>query len=151
MRVAGPLPGAVADSLGMYPGKFLRITIHQERRVPSGRVVTTGSYTYGHIVLSPCTRCTPAFLTQVYLHELVHAWLHQYRPTLDIRIDSCALAERFANAGFRVLGGRMRRPEQCGSYTLSTMPSAAQLNAFRVLASTLTKVQSGAVKRWRAR
>jgi hypothetical protein len=41
-------------------------------------------------------------LTQVLLHELVHAWLHQLYPDLYDRHlgRQCALAERFADAGF---------------------------------------------------
>ena len=118
MCVGGTLPLAVSDDLGMYPCRTLRITIRRERHIQPGKVVTTGKYTYGHVTLSPCVDCTPAFLTQVYLHELAHAWLHQLHPALYDRLDSCRLAERFANSGFRVLGGKMRKVALCGSYSL---------------------------------
>jgi hypothetical protein len=148
MGLDGALPGALADSVGMYLSKTLRITVHRERRVQSGRMVTPGSYTYGHISLSPCVHCTPAFLTQVYLHELVHAWLHQYWPDLSRRANSCRLAERFANAGFRALGGKMREVRLCGSYSLPSRVTLARLYDFRTLAESLTGLLAAAVHAW---
>ena len=147
----GPLPGALADDLGVYACKTLRVTIHRERRVPRGQVVTTGTYTYGHITLSPCIHCTTAFLTQVYLHELVHAWLHQHRPELYDRRDSCSLAERFSNAAFRLLGGRTRKVDVCASYSLPSRTTLARLHDLRNLARTLTEATPVAVQAWRPR
>jgi hypothetical protein len=149
LSLGGILPGAVTDDLGMYPTKTLRITIHRARRVPAGQVVTTGRYTYGQITMFPCIHCTPASLTQVYLQELVHAWLHQYHPRIYERLDSCRLAERFANAGYRALGGRKRKVTLCGSYSLPSSTSLARLYDFRSLAKSLTASAPATVGTWR--
>ena len=149
MSVDGVLPGAVSDDLGMCPCKTLRITIRRERHVQPGNVVTTGSYTYGHITLYPCVHCTPAFLTQVYLHELAHAWLHQHHPAVYDRLESCPLAERFANAGFRVLGGKARRVTLCSSYSLPYSNTLTRLDGFRILAKSLTETPELVINTWR--
>jgi hypothetical protein len=138
MGLGGILPGVIAGAGGLYSSSTLRVTIHRERHIEAGKVVMTGLYTYGHITLSPCLHCTPAFLTQVYLHELAHAWLHQYHPSSYGRVDTCPLAERFAIAGFRRLGGRMRKAELCGSYSLPSHVSMARLREFDSLARSLS-------------
>jgi hypothetical protein len=114
LKVGGNLPDAVRDDLGMYGGcKSLRVCVRPRRRVTHSRVIMVGCYTYGRISLFPCTHCTAGFLTQVLLHELVHAWLHQYHDKLYFA--SCELAERFADAGFIALGGKITKSRVCGS------------------------------------
>src|SRR5689334_7931704 len=90
--LAGVLPGAIKDRLGLYgSSRTLRVTVRPFSRVNEGEVTATGSYTFGHVTLYPCRRCNPASLTQVYLHELVHAWLHQYHEGLYEAWSSCEL------------------------------------------------------------
>ncbi len=151
MKMDDALPGALADTMHMYPSTTLRVTVHKERPVPAGRRVTTGSYAFGHIVLSPCANCTPGFLTQVYLHELVHAWLHQHEPELYTRWHSCHLAERFANAGFRVLGGKKRSAQLCASYSLPSRITLARIYDFNKLAKSLIEDGPATVQTWRPR
>lgn len=71
LGLAAALPAAMYDDLGMCSGKSLRVSVRPKRDVPKGAIVTTGSYTYGRITLTPCFHCNSAFLTQVFLHELV--------------------------------------------------------------------------------
>ena len=149
MSLGGALPGALGHEFGMYPSSTLRVGIHRERPVQRGRIVTTGSYTYGHITLSPCLHCTPAFLTQVYFHELVHAWLHQTHSEVYDSDDSCRVAERFADAGFRVIGGAMRDRNLCGSYSLPLETTLERLHDFRSLSRSLTELPASAVVAWR--
>ena len=151
LGLAAALPGATDDDLGMYGrSKTLRVTVRPERQVRDGAIVTTGSYTYGHITLSPCFHCTPAFLTQVFLHELTHVWLHQYRPELYGRADWCDIAERFADAGYRALGGEWRVRRRCGSYRLAQRAAWRRLSAFEVVARSLTQAAHGRFQAWRA-
>jgi hypothetical protein len=84
----------------------------------------------------------------VFLHELVHAWFHQYHDNLDRKFPSCDLAERFADAGFAALGGRRRDPNVCGSFRLPAEVAAKKLAAFQQLAHTLLQSRSANILRW---
>lgn len=151
LGLAAALPGATHDDLGMYSrGSSLRVSVRAEREVPDGAVVTTGSYTYGRITLAPCFHCTPAFLTQVFLHELAHAWVHQYRPKLYDRSNWCDIAERFANAGYRALGGEWRVRGRCGTYRLAQRDAWRRLSAFEAVARALTHTAHERLHAWRA-
>jgi hypothetical protein len=132
------LPGAEPDDLGMYSCSTLRMTVRPRRGVGS-EVVVTGTYTFGRINLRPCDHCTVGFLTQVYLHELVHAWLHQYRERQCLSEHACALAERFANAGYSELGGTYRKVELCGSYRLPLPIPDPEVMKFTSLANSLRR------------
>jgi hypothetical protein len=146
-QLDGKLPQAIADELGIYDKtKSLIVTVRPRRHVASGEVVTSGSYTYGRIALFPCTICTANFLTQVFVHELVHAWLDQYHPKLYW--SSCDLAERFADAAFIALGGTIRPRRVCGSYHLQTRTAWQNLSRFQELVRSLIKRKSGSVKKW---
>jgi hypothetical protein len=70
------LPSAIKEPemYGIY--KTLRITLRPLKHYRRGEEITSGWYTYGHITLFPCRYCTIGSLTHLYLHELVHAWLH---------------------------------------------------------------------------
>jgi len=150
MRVGGALPGALADSIGIYGKcKSLRVTAHQPRQSIPGEVVTVGTYTYGRIALFPCRICGAGFLTQVLIHELVHAWLHQYHD--ELYGSSCELAERFADAAFIALGGTIRSANVCGSYRLSLKQATRNLPVFQRLAASLLDSNPGAILRWRPR
>ena len=147
LKVAGKLPDAVRDTVRMYGARTsLCVTVRPRRHVPAGEITTTGFYTYGRISLFPCTHCTPGLMTQVFLHELVHAWCHQYHE--DSYWSSCDLAERFANAGFRVLGGRFRVENRCGSYRLSVRNAARNLSAFKILAASLVELPVDRIMQW---
>ena len=147
LKVAGKLPDAARDTVGMYGAcTSLRVTVRPRRHVPAGEVTTTGFYTYGRISLFPCTHCTPGLMTQVFLHELVHAWCHQYHD--QWYRSSCDLAERFAVAGFKVLGGRIRVADRCGSYRLSIRDAERNLSAFRMLAASLVERPEDKIPGW---
>jgi hypothetical protein len=149
MRVSGNLPGALADHIGIYRKcKTLCVTIHPRRRSISGEVVTVGAYTYGRISLFPCSICGAGFMTQVFIHELVHAWLHQYHE--KIYASSCELAERFADAAFIALGGKIRSSHVCGSYHLPLKHAKQNFPAFQRLAASLIRRRPNAIMRWRA-
>jgi hypothetical protein len=151
LGLTATLPRAIDDDLGLYgSGNTLRVTVRPEREVRDGVIVTTGSYTYGHITLSPCTHCTPAFLTQVFLHELVHAWIHQHRPTLYDRSDWCDLADQFADAGYRALGGEWRVRSRCGSYRLAPRVARRRMLTFEAVAHSLSHAAHGRLQTWRA-
>jgi hypothetical protein len=89
-------------------------------------------------------------LTQVLLHELVHAWLHQLYPDLYDRHSGrqCDLAERFADAGFIALGGKIKPSRVCGSYRLSSRTAKSNLPRFRSLARSLTQTHPTAIMQW---
>jgi hypothetical protein len=148
LGLTAALPGAMADDHGMYGRcNTLRVTVRAEREVREGVVVTTGWYTYGRITLLPCTHCTAGFLTQVFLHELVHAWVHQHRTAVYDRSDWCDLAERFADAGYRALGGKWRVRNRCGSYRLAPRVAWERLTAFEAVAHSLS--HAGRLQGWR--
>jgi hypothetical protein len=151
MKLDGILPGAKSDELGMYGTvKSLRVTVRRERQVRKGQVVTTGSYTYGHVTLYPCPNCSVAFVTQVFIHELMHAWIHQYHSPLYSKSDTCEVAERFANAGFKALGGKRGSLKNCGSYTFPTRLSLARVFEFRALAANLRAEMPTGLLAWHA-
>lgn len=120
MELSSVLPQALSDELGMY-GEYrtLRITINPERvRGSQHSQVTLGSYTFGHISLFPCPNCTVGFLTHVLLHELHHAWLHQYHEVIYESVDSCRMEDAFASEAFKILGGRIGAEGKCADFKL---------------------------------
>lgn len=144
----GSLLPAVLLEPDMYGRcKTLSVTIRRVRKRASKKQITTGDHTYGRITLYPCPHCSAASLTQVYLHELVHAWLFQYHQKLYQSWDSCGLAETFADIGFRVLGGTVRPRALCGSYGLSVRVAKGRLPRFRQLVNSLTTDKD--VKTWK--
>src|SRR5262245_16687538 len=82
MHLAGDLPEARpkdVDFICYGNQRRLRVSIlkrSQRRRRDNDPIF--GDYTYGYIRLMPCPHCTYAFMTRTYLHELFHAWVHQY-------------------------------------------------------------------------
>ena len=118
--------------------KTLRVTVRLEREVREGSLVETGSYTYGQITLSPCIHCAPGFMTEVLLLELAHAWVHQYRSSEYDQSDWCDLAGRFAEAGYRALGGVWRIRGRCGTHRLAPGVASGRLPAFEAVARSLT-------------
>ncbi len=98
----GRLPGALNDDLEMYSGNSLRVsvrpTLDRDTDHPSG------TYTYGHISLFPCPKCTRAFLTCVYLHELFHAWLHQNRRRAVYVLGPLRQGRQFLRHRIRTIG-----------------------------------------------
>src|SRR5437867_4837020 len=138
MSLDGVLPGTLTDERLVYGDyRTLRVTIRPQRRVHAGVMVISGRHTYGHISISPCTRCTLGSLTHVYLHELFHAWLFQYHRRSYTRWDHCSQAERFADSAFNELGGRMGSRNACASYALNVRIGSSKLSAFQHLATSL--------------
>jgi hypothetical protein len=109
--------------------------------------VVTGSYVFGRITLSPCRHCTPAFLTQVYLHELVHAWVDQFRPALAAW-DSCPLAEWLADVSFARLGGQIGRRDLCGSYSLDEAIAEGRVSLVADVVRVLASLSEGQITSW---
>jgi hypothetical protein len=134
LALADALPRALVDGLGLYSGKTLTIVVRPERAVAAAGD-ESGSYTYGRIRLRPCRRCTAGFLTEVYIHELIHAWCDQYRANLYFNVGIEVLAEVFAETGYECLGGR--RGVTCSTYRLDAGPALRRLSAFRLLARRL--------------
>jgi hypothetical protein len=152
MRVGAKLPGATANEMVMY-GRCpsLQISVRPRRYYPPDKIANIGTYTYGRISLFPCRSCTLGIMTQVLLHELAHAWMHQYHDDFYTYHPSCDLAERFANAGFAVLGGTFLRPDACRSYRLVTRCAMKNLAAFRAVANSLINTRSSKVLEWQPR
>lgn len=152
MRIGGPLPGALKDDIGIYGTcKSLRVTVRPTRQVQPGKSTVSGSHTYGHISIAPCCVCTIGALTHVYLHELFHAWLFQHARRLYEVWDHCRQAERFADAGFKALGGAFRDRQRCGSYRLDLRRARRHLHEFRVVAESLTDRRGQDIATWRPR
>jgi hypothetical protein len=144
----GTLPGAVADDIGMYTASgSLELTVRPRGPVAASEVVTTGDYTSGRVRLFPCPDCTVGSLTHVLLHELVHAWLHQYHEDLYYHL-SCDLAESFADAAFLVLGGKIRPRRLCGSYSLGVAAAERRLPLFHEFAATLITARPSEIMQW---
>ncbi len=149
MRVDGILPGAKADNHGTYENsKTLRVTVRPRRRVARGIVTTTGSHTFGRITLAPCRHCTFRSFTQVFIHELFHAWIFQYHERLYDTFEHCRVAERFAEMGFLSLGGGVRDVDVCGSYLLDPDDAREHVGCFDVLAESLTQRRKSDVPAW---
>lgn len=152
MKVGARLPKARWDRKWKDYGEYgkcrvLRVTVRPVRVVEPGRVLTAGTYTSGTINLFPCPKCSPAFLTHLLLHELVHVWLDQYHR--DLYWNSEALAERFADAGFMALGGRIRPRRVCGSYRWRVREAERRIPAFARLAASLVENSPRWILRWR--
>jgi len=120
--VGSTLRRAREDDLGMYAGYALRVTVNPARERKEGNSLA-GSYTYGHIALYPCSRCNVAFLTEVYLHELVHALVDDCRSReVNDHWYACAVADSFATQAFARLGGEVAQHSvmrECQGYSLS--------------------------------
>ena len=145
-RIDGSLPGAIADDLGLYVGKSLRVTIRPKLNRASEH--PSGSYTCGHISLFPCPTCNPAFLTRVYLHELFHAWLDQVDEKLYLDWQHCETADAFADTAFTLLGGRIGN--KCGGYRAALGFMRQRLPWYEAFVETLASLRGPAIKRWKA-
>jgi hypothetical protein len=143
----GTLPGAGNDEFGFYRRhKTLCVTILRRRHVPNGVEAVSGVYSFGRITLQPCQNCTPGFATKVFIHELVHAWLHQYRSKAYESWDSCPLSERLALAAFRALGG-VSRGDRCGSFLLPAV-GQQELIAFKAIVGSVISTPSHRLRKW---
>jgi len=150
LELHNTLPQAVHDLYGLYQtSKSLRVTINPRRnRGTHGKLVTLGHYTCGRISLFPCPRCSTGFLTTIYLHELFHAWLHQYHENLYERYQSCALAEEFSIIAFRSLGGiTPSNKKQCWSYKLSIKLAMSRLDLYKRLSASYQQMRADAVQK----
>lgn len=148
LDLGGLLPGAVRDELGMYDAcKYLRVTINKRlNRRQHDRPQTFGSYSFGSISLFPDLADNPASLTETYLHELCHAWLHQYREVVYEQYDTCPLCEDFAVQAFKALGGKRRLPDDPASYSLDVERAATRIDKFADVAERLTSLSEAELK-----
>src|ERR1700730_14492083 len=121
LGLAKTLPQAISDELEMYGARrSLRVSINRQIQGRHDKPdAVAGSYTFGRIKLYPCPTCTPGFLTFILLHELCHAWLHQYHEQLYEAYDSCGLCDEFAEMGYRILSGVGTHGLFCGEFPLS--------------------------------
>ncbi len=148
MNLNSVLPGSINDSYMYGPYNKLSVRINPERNKPQGEIVECGAYTYGKIYLYPCCNCTIRFLTQVFLHELHHAWVHQYHPDIHSKEKDSKQAEFFADAGFKVLGGKIRPKNVCGSYELNIQDALKRIDKFLEFSKSLTRRNSKDVLKW---
>lgn len=152
MGLEGVLPCAQGDELILYPAdRQLRIVVRPLVSHPGGQAVESGCYTFGVITLRPCRHCTPGLLTHLLLHELFHAWLHQFHPGLYSRLEHCPLAEAFADASFEILGGLILPRRLCGSYHLKVGTARRNLERFARFAARVTRSSSKEVEAWARR
>jgi len=149
MGLGALLPQAGADDIGLYPrdGR-LHVTVRPRRLNPRGLLVETGRYSSGKIRMSPCSRCSLAFLSEVFLHELFHAWLDQRNPSLYIDWDHCDVAERFARTGYRLLGGNRGSRDTCSGHRLRPHPSRRHWGDFRGLVDSLEHQTDRGLEGW---
>lgn len=154
--VGGELRRAREDDLGIYSGDSPRITINPRRERPHRNEVV-GSYTYGHVALYPCSICSTAFLTWVYLHELVHAWVDEYRSrSVYQHWEACPLADELASRAFAALGGVETLPEGtsrvCQGYEIDLQEALMYMHRVKPLAAELRRrVPKGRISRRAAR
>ena len=120
--LGGRLPQALEDEYGIYgKNRTLRVSVNPGReRNSEHESVVVGTYTFGHIALFPCPRCSLGFMTFTFLHELHHAWLHQYKEKEYEEREFCEVAEGFAGDAFSALGGKVIEPMKCADYILDT-------------------------------
>ncbi|MBI4748450.1 MAG: hypothetical protein HY774_08160 [Acidobacteria bacterium] len=131
LRLNGILPGGLIDEIGMYRNhQQLFVKVYKEVHHPPGVTVTNGTYSYGEITLHPCFHCTFGFLTFTLLHELIHAWVHQFHPHLYDGWDSCQIGDEFAEEGYKQLGGIYPSKEICTRYNLSISKARVHLKHF---------------------
>jgi hypothetical protein len=149
LKLDAALPDAASAPAGLYQCRSLRVTVRPRKHTVDGLIVITGTYTYGHVGLRPCVHCTPAFLTQVFLHELVHAWMHQYRDRFYFSERADALCERFADAGYRAIGGRWRNRDWCGSYRLAGNIQQQNMKAYTRVADSLQRCRESRLLDWK--
>jgi len=135
MGLGARLPQTIEDEYGMYGrNRTLRITVNPEReRNQSHEDVIVGSYTFGHISLFPCPRCSVGFLTFTLLHELHHAWLHQYQEATYENTRLCEVAESFANDAFVAIGGRIIEPRKCMDFVVDVDLADSRIEEFQIV------------------
>jgi hypothetical protein len=145
MGLDGLLPQARSGEWPVYyEGRTLHVTVNRRtnRSMSEGEVVC-GAYALGKIYLYPCLRCTTAFLTYTFLHELCHAWLDAFHRRLYITEEACAFCNQFADEAFRLLGGRKPREMKCWRCFLPTNIEFRNIRRFEQYAFKVTK-QPGA-------
>ena len=142
------LKGAMADDLGIYSGKSLRITIRPRRTRERDHVAA--HYTYGHITIFPCPRCRIGWIVVAYLHELVHAWLHDKDSHLYGSWNHCAFADRFADNAYLLLGGEVPRDGDCARFRFNSHNAGQRLTLYRRFAGSLATRSGSGIKRWTA-
>lgn len=149
LRVGDQLPQAIIDEFRLYGSKKrLRVTVRPESVNPT-KDSEAGTYVFGHIELFPCKRCTIGYLTKVYFHELVHAWLDQYHNAIYVSHESCRVAERFANAAYRAIGGSYGPKHLCGGFDLDPIAALARMSVFADLSGSLVGRKPTRVFDWK--
>jgi hypothetical protein len=73
------------------------------------------------------------------LHELAHAWLHQYKQEKYDQWDSCPLAEAFACASYDALGGTRAESDLCSTHRLNIVLADERLDNYAKLAASLVR------------
>jgi hypothetical protein len=109
------------------------VSLHARRHEKRDGLV--GRYSFGHIRLYPCPKCSGGFLTFIFLHELCHAWLDQYHEQLYEIYDSCGLSDEFAETGYRILSGVGTQDLFCHQFPLSERTARARFGEFQVHAA----------------
>jgi hypothetical protein len=140
MRLSRELPDARPQNVDFICYGSRRLCVSVLKRSARRRKEVDpifGDYTYGCIRLMPCLHCTYAFMTRTYLHELFHAWAHQYHNALYDRWDHCRTADNFADYGFQILGGRKWGARDCLQHSLNVPQAIRRLPVFSEAAQSL--------------
>jgi len=126
------LPLAVTDEYGIYKERrSLALIVHRSRASEHGDTeATVGSYSLGRIRLLPCPRCSVGFLTFVFLHELCHAWIHQFHERIYEEDETCTFCDRFAERAFETLGGSVPPHASCADFTLNLRRALGKVEEF---------------------
>jgi len=111
--------------------KTLQVTIKKEdpTRIDPGDTIV-GSYTFGKIEILPCPNCAAGFLTHIFLHELCHAWLHQYHEAVYEVEDSCRFCDTFADVSYKLLAGDRPPKQACRAYRLNSQVAMQRFPLF---------------------
>ncbi len=124
--------------------KKLQVTIFKETAIKtksvdtSTREITVGDYALGRISIYPCDFCNGAYLTRIFLHEICHAWINQYREKVHDDYILCAETEQktekfcdyFSNDGFKSLGGQIPENTECRSFILCEESALKKIKKF---------------------
>ncbi len=125
--LSGALPAASRD-FELFDRAYLRVFV----RPVSGAVPTAGSYTCGDIEVYCCGSCSSGRVLWTYTHELIHAWIDSYAPTLYFE-DCESLADDFADHVLVSVGGSIDNRDSCATYQMPARRSMPDHELTRVV------------------
>ena len=116
--VAGALGlnGTLRDA-DLLDRKELTVVIQKEEQRKNKDELFYGNYTLGRIDIFPCHQCAPGTIFITFLHELGHAWLHEYHEQCYFENWTEEFCERFSKTVFKSIGGSILGIE-CNKFQL---------------------------------